>query len=80
MRNKSNTVGIIITSFWVVRFVSILVSNTIFYIKYFNYRSAVRDMRAVNRGCLFSDERDVPGSEVSTTYCTRTIKTVQLDI
>ena len=25
-------------------------------------------MRAENRGCLFSDERDVPGSEVSATY------------
>ena len=25
-------------------------------------------MRAENRGCLFSDERDVQGSEVSTTY------------
>ena len=31
----------------------------------------MRDMRAENRGCLFSDERDVPGSEVSTTYIGR---------
>ena len=28
-------------------------------------------MRAENRGCLFSDERDVQGSEVSTTYIGR---------
>ena len=28
-------------------------------------------MRAENRGCLFSDERDVPGSEVRATYIGR---------
>ena len=41
------------------------------YVKYLHYRSAVRDMRAENRGCLFSDERDVPGSEVRATYIGR---------
>ena len=29
------------------------------------FRSSVRDMSAENRGCLFSDERNIPGSEVS---------------
>ena len=48
-----------------------MANNIILYIKCLNYRSAVRDMRAENRGCLFSDERDVPGSEVSTTYIGR---------
>ena len=68
------------TSFWLVILVSILASNIILCIKYLNYRSAVRDMRAENRGCLFSDERDVPGSEVSTTNRTPTIEIVRLDI
>ena len=50
-----------------------MASNSILYIKYLNYRSAVRDMRAENRGCLFSDERGVSGSEVSSTYIGRHI-------
>ena len=45
-----------------------MANNITLYIKCSNYRSAVRDMRAENRGCLFSDERGVQGSEVSTTH------------
>ena len=40
--------------------------NQVLFIHLFiHFRSSVRDMSAKNRGCLFSDERDIPGSEVN---------------
>ena len=47
-----------------INYMSISWSRNIYQQSSLIFRSSVRDMSAKNRGCLFSDERNIPGSEV----------------